>query len=174
MEMTVPNIWGGKFQPRLKAQKACSWINVRGYILLYCLMWLTPTTFLLIEKPHGNWFICIENLVRIYTLLNFLSDPTHPGSNWFLLFLFHQKISKHSCSVYMTYGILKNTWFLKEDISFFDTLITLTLFYAGDGIFWLWESIPCLLMTWILTSPEHQQTWYSLCETNFGVALEVV
>ena len=37
---------------------------------------------------------------------------------------------------------------------------------AGDGIFRLWESIPCLLMPWLLTSPEHQQAWHWLCRTN--------
>ena len=31
---------------------------------------------------------------------------------------------------------------------------------AGDGTFQLWVSIPCLLMPWLLKSPEHQQTWY--------------
>ena len=34
---------------------------------------------------------------------------------------------------------------------------------AGDGIFWLSGSIPCLLMHWLLKSPVHQQTWYWLC-----------
>ena len=37
---------------------------------------------------------------------------------------------------------------------------------AGDGIFRLWwVSIPCLLMPWLLKSPEHQQVWYWLCRT---------
>ena len=35
-----------------------------------------------------------------------------------------------------------------------------------DGIFWLWESIPCLLMFWLLKSSEHQQAWYWLCGTD--------
>ena len=35
---------------------------------------------------------------------------------------------------------------------------------AVDGIFRLWESIPCLLMPWLLKSPEHQQVWY--CRTD--------
>ena len=37
---------------------------------------------------------------------------------------------------------------------------------AEDGILWLWVSIPCLLMHWLLKSPAHQQTWYSLCRTD--------
>ena len=36
---------------------------------------------------------------------------------------------------------------------------------AGHGIFRLWGSIPCLLMHWLLKSPEHQQTWY-FCRVN--------
>ena len=31
---------------------------------------------------------------------------------------------------------------------------------AGDGIFRLWVSLPCLLMPWLLKSPGHQQKWY--------------
>ena len=31
---------------------------------------------------------------------------------------------------------------------------------ARDGIFWLIWSIPCLLIPWLLKSPEHQQAWY--------------
>ena len=37
---------------------------------------------------------------------------------------------------------------------------------AGDKIFRLWESIPCLLMHWLLKSPVHQQAWYLLCRTD--------
>ena len=37
---------------------------------------------------------------------------------------------------------------------------------AGDGIFRLWGSIPCLLMPWLLKSPEHQQAWYWICRTD--------
>ena len=37
---------------------------------------------------------------------------------------------------------------------------------AGDGILWLWWSIPCLVMLWFLKLPEHQQTWYWLCSTD--------
>ena len=37
---------------------------------------------------------------------------------------------------------------------------------AGDEIFWLWESIPCLLMPWLLKSPEHQHAWHWLCRTD--------
>ena len=37
---------------------------------------------------------------------------------------------------------------------------------AGDRIFWLWQSIPCLLISWLLQSPEHQQAWYCLCKTD--------
>ena len=38
--------------------------------------------------------------------------------------------------------------------------------YAGDRIFWVWWSIPCLLMLWLLKSPEHQQSYYWLCKTE--------
>ena len=34
------------------------------------------------------------------------------------------------------------------------------------AIFQLWGTIPCLLMLWLLKSPEHQQTWYWLCRTD--------
>ena len=37
---------------------------------------------------------------------------------------------------------------------------------AGDRILWLWGSLPCLLMHWILMSPEHQQAWCWLCRTD--------
>ena len=37
---------------------------------------------------------------------------------------------------------------------------------AGDGILRLWGSIPCLLLLWLLKSPEHQQAWYWLCRTD--------
>ena len=38
---------------------------------------------------------------------------------------------------------------------------------ARDGIFRrLWKSTPCLLMHWLLKSPEHQQAWYWLCRTD--------
>ena len=37
---------------------------------------------------------------------------------------------------------------------------------TGDKIFWLWGSIPCLLMHWLLKSLEHQQAWYWLCRTD--------
>ena len=30
----------------------------------------------------------------------------------------------------------------------------------------LWGSIPCLLMPWLLKSPERQQAWYWLCKTD--------
>ena len=32
--------------------------------------------------------------------------------------------------------------------------------YAGDRIFPLWGSIPCLLMPWLIKSPGYQQAWY--------------
>ena len=34
---------------------------------------------------------------------------------------------------------------------------------AGDGIFRVWRSIPCLLTHWLLKSPVHQQACYWLC-----------
>ena len=37
---------------------------------------------------------------------------------------------------------------------------------AGDRIFRLWWSIPCLIMPWLLKSPEHQQTWHWICRTE--------
>ena len=37
---------------------------------------------------------------------------------------------------------------------------------AGDGIFRLWGPIPCLLMSWLPKSLEHQQAWYWLCRTD--------
>ena len=39
-------------------------------------------------------------------------------------------------------------------------------FNVGDKIFWFWRLIPCLLMHWLLKSPEHQQAWYWLCRTD--------
>ena len=37
---------------------------------------------------------------------------------------------------------------------------------SSDRIFWLCESIQCLLMLWLLRSPEHWQAWYKLCRTD--------
>ena len=37
---------------------------------------------------------------------------------------------------------------------------------AGDGIVRFLGPIPCLLMHWLLKSPEHQQAWYWLCRTD--------
>ena len=36
----------------------------------------------------------------------------------------------------------------------------------GDGILGLWRSTPCLLMPWLLKSPEHQQACHWLCRTD--------
>ena len=44
--------------------------------------------------------------------------------------------------------------------------VYLNSFDAGDRLFQLWGSIPCLLMHWLLKSPEHQQAWYWLCRTD--------
>ena len=112
--------------------------------------------FLLIGKPQRNWFICIENLIWMFTLLNFLSDPTHPGSNWFSLFLFHQKNSKHSCSIWYEIWCFKKHVVLARKhiiVWYFDNLDS---FCDGNGIFWHWESIPCLLMPCWFQS--HQST----------------
>ena len=46
-----------------------------------------------------------------------------------------------------------------------DIIQLLTLSDAGDGVFCLWGSTPCLLMLWLLKSPQHQQAWYWLCRT---------
>ena len=37
---------------------------------------------------------------------------------------------------------------------------------TGDGIFRLWKSIPCLLMHWLLNSPERQQV--CCCQDGIG------
>ena len=37
---------------------------------------------------------------------------------------------------------------------------------AGDGIFRLWGSIPCLVTPWIEKSPDHQQALYQPCRTG--------
>ena len=37
---------------------------------------------------------------------------------------------------------------------------------AGDGIFWLWRSIPCLLMHWLLKALQYQLICYWLCRTG--------
>ena len=36
-------------------------------------------------------------------------------------------------------------------------------FDAAGGISWFCRSIPCLLMHWLLKSPEYQQAWFWLC-----------
>ena len=41
------------------------------------------------------------------------------------------------------------------------TLLLLEMEYSG-----FWGSISCLLMPWLLKSPEHQQAWYWLCRTD--------
>ena len=66
---------------------------------------------------------------------------------------------------YQISGILPQAKYLKsgKSLTFIETVIwaVLTLIFnssdAGDGMFWLWGSIPCLLMPWLLKSPEHQQ-----------------
>ena len=45
---------------------------------------------------------------------------------------------------------------------------------AGDGILRPWGSLPCLLMLWLLKSPEHQQVWYWLCQTTCIVVPELI
>ena len=48
---------------------------------------------------------------------------------------------------------------------------------TGDGIFWLWGSIPCLQMPWLLKSPEHQQAWYWLHRSDnmyYGSRVSVI
>ena len=37
---------------------------------------------------------------------------------------------------------------------------------VGDGIFRHWGSITCLLMPWLLKSPNFQQAWHWLCRTG--------
>ena len=37
---------------------------------------------------------------------------------------------------------------------------------AGDKILQLWGSVSCLLLFWLLKSPEHQQARYWLCRTD--------
>ena len=50
---------------------------------------------------------------------------------------------------------------------YFITELSLNSSNAGDRIFWLCESIPCLLlMYWLLKSSEHQQAWYWLWRTD--------
>ena len=75
---------------------------------------------------------------------------------------------------YQISGILPQAKYLKsgKSLTFIETIFLLfiqfqviwavltLIFYssdAGDGMFWLWGSIPCLLMPWLLKSPEHQQ-----------------
>ena len=45
---------------------------------------------------------------------------------------------------------------------------------AGEGILWLSGLIPCLLMLWLLKSPQHQQAWYWLSKTACIVIPEVI
>ena len=56
----------------------------------------------------------------------------------------------------------------KKDVRFETSCIEYYSSDAGDGIriFRLWGSIPCLLMPWLLQSPEHQRAWYWLCRTD--------
>ena len=42
----------------------------------------------------------------------------------------------------------------------------LTLLVQETEYFGFEGSMPCLLMHWLLKSPEHQQTWYWLCRTD--------
>ena len=50
-----------------------------------------------------------------------------------------------------------------------DLILTINSSDAKDGIFWLWGTIPCLLMPWLLKLPEHQQAWY--CQYMIGNTL---
>ena len=51
---------------------------------------------------------------------------------------------------------------VSEMVSWDDNFSSSNSSGARDGIFWLWGSIPCLLMPWLLKLPEHQPAWYWL------------
>ena len=46
------------------------------------------------------------------------------------------------------------------------TICSLNSSDAGGRIFQFWESIPFLMMPWLLKMPEHQQAWYWLCRID--------
>ena len=56
-------------------------------------------------------------------------------------------------------------WVTKSELLLDSAYLTLSARFnssdhAGDGIFWLWVSIPCLRMPWLLKSPRHHQGWH--------------
>ena len=53
-----------------------------------------------------------------------------------------------SATITVTYGILHEYLIIGAQVNSPN---------AGDRIFWLWCSIPCLQMPWLLESPEHHQ-----------------
>ena len=58
------------------------------------------------------------------------------------------------------------TEFISRSIKLYLHFYTLYSSDAGDGIFQLWRSIPCLQMQWLLKLPDHQHTRYWLCRTD--------
>ena len=73
---------------------------------------------------------------------------------------------QHGCHEYLVIFSL----IIKEWSRFKWCKVKLTISEAGDGIFWLWGSIPHLLMHWPLKSPQHQQAWYWPPKPEFSIS----
>ena len=112
-------------------------------------------------KKSIPWYICLH-MPSYFTILCIL---------W----------QDHFCRDWGLWNRFTVTWFLSPVKSIYNPVCTqnwLPYFTwprnfeiinssdAGDRIFQLGQSIPRLLMPWLLKSPEHQQAWYWLCRTD--------
>ena len=130
----------------------CNWSSILQLDeFAYTVVKISGTTY-----PWICNLVCAEfNLKNIKLYLHFLLFLLHsryhgcwwPGdTGW-------QYISSHDIDLILPeYFNFSSRWINSSD--------------AGEEIFWLWGSIPCLLMPWLLKSPEHQQAWYWPCRTD--------
>ena len=113
---------------------------------------------------HVNscWVVCGFGLISIYVwIFHFHTIFRRPfwslvESEWIHIHAFMYFVS-FEILIQQAHGLILNVSL--------NIIITCNSSDAGDGIFQLWGSIPCLLMPWILKTPGHQHTWYWLCRT---------
>ena len=112
------------------------------------------------RKEEKKW---VRNILFLYSLFYF----------WNIATRFHRARRPHKSKYKCTYQCKKfgfmiiislnnyfatfSTHLLKTDQDIFSIQLVLLMTDGIDaGIFWLWGSIPCLRMPWLLKSPEHQ------------------
>ena len=105
-----------------------------------------------------HWYFDICNCICLNISYDFFCFIF---TSWIVFFIF----IKYSCStifhrrsLYSFYWNSKIVIFALREATKF-----LTLNVRGPSYLGLTRSISCLLMSWLLTSPGHQQPWYWLC-----------